>query len=133
MNCCAVPAPGVADVVATLLQAQLSEPFVEGLQQITHHAPGRPDGHLWHTLRRADGSWTGLGDVQSQIPMQGPVAAVAAANGASGEIQFMFTTASGALQRRILGPRYRPTRSKEPLARRQASLTRCLHSDCTLV
>jgi hypothetical protein len=58
------------------------------------------DGHLWHTLRRADGTWTGLGNVQDQIPrtfdpvraIPGRVAAVAAANGTSGETQFMFTT-----------------------------------------
>jgi hypothetical protein len=55
------------------------------------------DGHLWHTLRRADGSWTGLGDVQGQFQIPGPVKAVAAATGANGETQFMFTTRDGHL------------------------------------
>jgi hypothetical protein len=55
------------------------------------------DGHLWHTLRRADGSWTGLGDVQAQFGVPGPVVAVAAANGGAGETQFMFATRDGHL------------------------------------
>jgi len=55
------------------------------------------DGHLWHTLRRLDGSWTGLGDVQGQFAIPGPVVAVAAAIGAPGETQFMFTTSDGHL------------------------------------
>ena len=56
------------------------------------------DGHPWHTLRRADGSWTGLGDVQSEIAIPGPVTAVAAAgDGTAGETQYMFATADGHL------------------------------------
>src|SRR5439155_21845372 len=56
------------------------------------------DGHLWHTLRRADGSWQGLGDVQSQFTIPGPVRAVAAAgDGVAGETQYMFATADGQL------------------------------------
>ena len=55
------------------------------------------DGHLWHTLRRANGSWTGLGDVQGQFAIPGPVTAVSAAAGAAGETQFMFTTSNGHL------------------------------------
>jgi hypothetical protein len=56
------------------------------------------DGHLWHTLRRQDGSWTGLGDVNGQFAIPGPVAAVSAAgDGVSGETQFMFTTTDGHL------------------------------------
>jgi len=39
------------------------------------------DGHLWHTLRQADGTWTGLGDVNAQFAIPGPVLAVAAASG----------------------------------------------------
>src|SRR5438067_11275308 len=68
------------------------------------------DGHLWHTLRRADGSWTGLEDVQGKIAIPGPVTAVAAAgDGTAGETQYMFATADGQhwhavrqAQRRIL-------------------------------
>src|SRR5438034_723588 len=56
------------------------------------------DGHLWHTLRRADGSWTGLGDVQGQFAIPGPVTTVAATgDGVAGETQFMFATADGHL------------------------------------
>src|SRR5439155_15688229 len=56
------------------------------------------DGHLGHTLRRADGSWQGLGDVQSQFAIPGPVTAVAAAgDGTAGETQYMFATADGHL------------------------------------
>src|SRR5438034_9662666 len=54
------------------------------------------DGHLWHTLRRADGSWTGLGDVQSQFTIPGPVRVVAATgDGTAGETQYFFATADG--------------------------------------
>src|SRR5438034_211705 len=56
------------------------------------------DGHLWHTLRHADGSWQGLGDVQSQFTIPGPVRVVAAAgDGTAGETQYMFATADGHL------------------------------------
>ena len=51
------------------------------------------DGHLWHTMRRSDGSWSGLGDVNGQFAIPGPVAAVSACgDGVSGQTQFMFTT-----------------------------------------
>jgi hypothetical protein len=50
------------------------------------------DGHLWDTERHLDGSWTGLGDVQGVFAIPGPVAAVAAAQGAGGQTQFMMTT-----------------------------------------
>jgi hypothetical protein len=51
------------------------------------------DGHLWHTMRHADGGWSGLGDVNGQFSIPGPVAAVSAtSDGVSGETQFMFTT-----------------------------------------
>jgi len=52
----------------------------------------QPPVHLWHTLRRADGTWSGLGDVEGQFAIPGPVTAVAAASGAPGETQFIFTT-----------------------------------------
>jgi hypothetical protein len=51
------------------------------------------DGHLWHTMRNANGAWTGLGDVNGQFHIPGPVAAVSACGDAvNGETQFMFTT-----------------------------------------
>jgi kumamolisin len=63
------------------------------------------DGHLWHTIRRADGSWTGLGDVNAQFAIPGPVRAVAAAgDGVPGQAQFMFTTADGHLWHTIRRP-----------------------------
>ncbi len=55
------------------------------------------NGHLWHTVRNADGSWTGLGDVQTQIAVSGPVRSIGAATGKSGETHFMFTTSDGHL------------------------------------
>src|SRR5262249_56536271 len=55
-------------------------------------------GHLWHTMRRSDGSWSGLGDVNGQFAIPGPVAAVSACgDGVSGQTQFMFTTTDGHL------------------------------------
>src|SRR5438105_3317743 len=56
------------------------------------------DGHLWHTIRRADGSWQPLGDVQSVFAIPGPVTVVAATgDGVAGETQYMFATADGHL------------------------------------
>ncbi|GHO92687.1 hypothetical protein KSF_027350 [Reticulibacter mediterranei] len=55
------------------------------------------DGHLWHTIRHADGPWSGLGDVNSQVTIPGPVRAIAATSSQSGEAQFMFATADGHL------------------------------------
>src|SRR5205814_1776523 len=64
----------------------------------TPYASATADGHLWHTLRRADGSWTGLGDVQSQFAIPAPVRVVAAAgDGTAGETQYFFATADGQL------------------------------------
>jgi hypothetical protein len=51
------------------------------------------DGHLWHTIRNAEGGWSGLGDVEGNFAIPGPVAAVSAtSDGVAGETQFMFTT-----------------------------------------
>src|SRR6266516_2700822 len=56
------------------------------------------DGHLWHTLRRADGSWQGLGDVQSPFTIPGPVTVVAAAgDDTAGGTQHIFATTDGHL------------------------------------
>jgi len=49
------------------------------------------DGHLWHTLRRADGSWTGLGDATAVIGVPAPIVTVAGSGGASGETQYLFS------------------------------------------
>jgi hypothetical protein len=67
------------------------------LRQPTTVTKSRP-GHLWHTMRNANGTWTGLGDVNGQFAIPGPVAAVSACgDGNSGETQFMFTTTDGHL------------------------------------
>ena len=56
------------------------------------------DGRLWHTIRLANAGWTGLGAVNSQFTIPGPVTAVSAAyDGNPGETQFMFTTSDGRL------------------------------------
>ena len=55
------------------------------------------DGSLWHGIRRADGTWTGLADVKGQIGDPGVVVAVAAAGAAPQLAQFLFATADGAL------------------------------------
>src|SRR5207302_1051487 len=70
----------------------------DGITGETQYMFATNDGHLWHTLRRADGSWTGLEDVQSKITIPGPVTAVAAAfDGTAGETQYMFATNDGHL------------------------------------
>ncbi|HEY7144998.1 MAG TPA: hypothetical protein VH637_12195 [Streptosporangiaceae bacterium] len=55
------------------------------------------DGGLWHTMRKPDGTWTGLGDVKGQIGDPGAVTGVAAAGSGPGVVQFLFTTADGNL------------------------------------
>jgi hypothetical protein len=55
------------------------------------------DGHLWHTVRHEDGTWSGLGDVWRQIQDPGVVAAVTAISPTAGETQFLFATADGHL------------------------------------
>jgi hypothetical protein len=55
------------------------------------------DGHLWHTIRDANGKWEGLGDVNGQFAIPGPVRAVAAASSAPNVAQFLFATEDGHL------------------------------------
>jgi hypothetical protein len=62
------------------------------------------DGHLWHTVRRPDGSWSGLGDVNGQFAIPGPVRTVAAASSAPGEAQFLFATEDGYLWHTVRRP-----------------------------
>src|SRR2546428_10799128 len=57
----------------------------DGTAGETQYMFATADGHLWHTLRRADGSWEGLGDVQGQFAIPGPVRGVAAAGDGSAE------------------------------------------------
>src|SRR5438552_6460902 len=76
----------------------------DGTAGETQYMFATADGHLWHTLRRADGSWTGLGDVQGQFAIPGPVRVVAAAgDGIAGETQYMFATADGHLWHALRG------------------------------
>jgi hypothetical protein len=49
------------------------------------------DGHLWHTIRNSDGTWTGLDDVSGQVAIPGPVCTVAGAGFQYGA-QFLFST-----------------------------------------
>ena len=55
------------------------------------------DGHVWHTIRSANGTWTPVGDVLEQLHYFGPVIAVAAVSAANGEAQFLMATADGRL------------------------------------
>ncbi len=62
-------------------------------------------GRLWHTIRQPGGAWSGLGSVNGQFGIPGPVTAVAAAwGGEIGETQFMFTTSDGRLWHTIRQP-----------------------------
>ncbi len=63
----------------------------------THFMLTTAGGHLWHTVRKADGNWTGLGDVHTQIAVSGPVRSIAAATGKAGETHYAFTTSDGHL------------------------------------
>jgi hypothetical protein len=62
------------------------------------------DGHLWHTIRRADGSWSGLGDVNAQFAIPGFVRCTAAVSTAASEVQFLFATEDGHLWHTIRRP-----------------------------
>lgn len=55
------------------------------------------DGHLWHTLRHADGSWSGLGDVNLQVAIPWPVTKVTAADIGNGVARFLVVTEEGSL------------------------------------
>src|SRR5207247_2027065 len=90
----------IAPVLAVeAANAQLNEALDSARQILPQETKATTnDGHPWHTLRRADGSWTGLGDVQSEFAIPGPVTKVAATgDGVAGETQFMFATADGHL------------------------------------
>src|SRR5438067_9104463 len=68
----------------------------DGTAGETQYMFATADGHPWHTIRRADGSWTGLEDVQGKITIPGAVRVVAATgDGTAGETQYMFATADG--------------------------------------
>ena len=71
--------------------------------------PGPPptvtEWGLWHTMRLANGSWTGLGNVLGQFPVPGPVHAVSAGwSGLPGETEFLFATDDGHLWHSIREP-----------------------------
>ncbi|GKU79030.1 hypothetical protein [Paenibacillus sp. L3-i20] len=54
-------------------------------------------GQLWHSIRLADGSWSGPNNLSQLLEISKGVAAVAAASGPNGTIQFIFTTSDGHL------------------------------------
>ena len=54
-------------------------------------------GHVFHTIRRAGGTWAPLGDVNGQFAIPGPVRAAAGASATPGEAQFIFATDDGHL------------------------------------
>jgi hypothetical protein len=91
--------PVIGDV-----KAKIGDPGVVVAVAAASPAPGvaqfmfaTVDGGLWHTVRNADGTWTGLGNVKGQIGDPGPVTGVSATSSAPGVVQFMFTTADGGL------------------------------------
>jgi hypothetical protein len=47
------------------------------------------DGNLWHTIRQANGTWTGLGNVKGQIGDQGAMSIAAAASSTVNQAQFL--------------------------------------------
>jgi hypothetical protein len=96
-------AGGSPEVIGNV-KGQIGDPGVVVAVAAAGSAPGiaqfmfaTVDGGLWHTIRNADGSWTGLGDVKGQIGDPGPVTSVSAASSAPGVVQFTFTTADGGL------------------------------------
>src|SRR5437868_6728402 len=91
--------PGLGDV-----QSQFAIPAPvrvvaaagDGTAGETQYFFATADGHLWHTMRRADGSWQGLGDVQGQFAIPAPVRGVAAAgDGTAREAEYLFAPADG--------------------------------------
>src|SRR5205807_49792 len=80
----------------------------DGTAGETQYMFATADGHLWHTIRHADGSWQGLGDVQGQFAIPAPVRAVAVAgDGTAGETQYMFATADGQLMQAVGRPEHK--------------------------
>jgi hypothetical protein len=55
------------------------------------------DGHLWHTIRHADGTWQQLGNLSGALGYSGVVTTIAGAKGLNGETQFVFATNSARL------------------------------------
>jgi hypothetical protein len=62
-----------------------------------HLAGVTRDGRLWHTIRRADGSWTPFGDVEGQAGDRGSFRAVSVAAGTSGALHLAGVTRDGRL------------------------------------
>jgi hypothetical protein len=101
----AIPGP-VTAVSATWDGEPGETQFMFGTFTLTPGPPPRvTEWGLWHTMRLADGSWTGLGNVTGQFPVPGPVHAVSAGwSGLPGETEFLFATDDGHLWHSIREP-----------------------------
>jgi hypothetical protein len=63
-----------------------------------HFAVAMQDGHLWHTIRHADGTWQPAGDMGVAAGLAGKVQALAAAAADNGrDVQFAVATQDGHL------------------------------------
>src|SRR5207249_8004315 len=61
-----------------------------------HVCGATSDGHLWHTIRHADGAWGSFGDVEGQAGERGTFVALAVAE-VAGELHVCGATSDGHL------------------------------------
>jgi hypothetical protein len=88
--------PGGAWTGLTNVKGQIGDPGPVVGVTAAGSAPGvvqfmftTADGNLWHTIRQANGTWTGLGNVKGQIGDQGAMSILAAASSAANQAQFL--------------------------------------------